>query len=246
MTRSVVGETQNKASRPLLAEDWYKYLDPPQLMAYIRHAYIWRNTGSTSLSSPEQNKKSVRWDGGEDSFGCKFTPVWPRILKMIGSYDANPGIWVAAHFSPIAHTIRGDSSGSFELREMSPTNLCGKNAGDLYKYYCSFFPKALQDCYETAGRSVGLRLKSLAQLHLSRQAQYSCALCDENSVTSPAFFRHAFAVQAGAEDAAERYLWPAAFDYEAQQPLYSGLPEWCITPQLLNAVETIRTHWRRA
>ncbi len=246
MTLSVVGEMKNNDARPLLAHDWHKYLSPPQLMSYIRHAYIWRSTGSTSLNSPDQCKKTVRWDGGEDSFGCKFTPVWPRILKMMHSYDAEPGIWVAAHFSPIANVIRGDNTGSFEIREISPTNLCSKTSERLYTDYCVFFPKYLQDNYETAGRSVGLRLKSLARLPLSREAQYSCALCDENYVTASPFFRHAIAVQAGATDAAERYLWPAAFDYESQQPLYSSVPPWCITDQLLDAVEMIRTYWRRS
>jgi hypothetical protein len=244
MTRSAVGEMPN-STQQLLSEDWYAYLSPPQLMAYIRHSYIWRNTGNTSMRSPDQSQKNIRWDGGEDSFGCKFTPVWPRILKLISSYAAHPGVWVSAHFSPIANSVHGSAAGSFELREMAPNNLCSKTSEKLYNDYIAFFPQFLQSQYEMAGRSVGLRIKSLARLPLTREAQYACALCDENYVTAPPFFRHAFATQAGAIDAAERYLWPAAFDYEAQQPLYRGVPDWCITQQLKDAVVTIRTHWRR-
>ena len=249
MTLSVAGETQNKTSQPadpLLSQDWYKELSPPQLLGYIRHAYIWRSTGTTNLSSPEQAKKNVRWDGGEDSFGCKFTPVWPRILKMITSYDAEPGIWVAAHFSPLATVISGDGNGSFEMREISPTHLCSKTSVKLYHDYCNFLPKAIADNCDTAMRSVVLRIKSLSRLPLTRSAQYECAVCDESHVTAAPFFRHAIALQAEAHDAANKYLWPAAFEYEAQQRLYGNVPPWCHTKELLNAVLTIRTHWRRA
>jgi hypothetical protein len=248
MTLSVAGETQTDVklpANPLLAPDWYKELSPPQLMGYIRHSYIWRSTGSTNLTSPEQAHKNVRWDGGEDSFGCKFTPVWPRILKMITSYNAEPGIWVAAHFSPLANVMSSDASGSFEIREISPTHLCSKTSAKLYQDYCDYFPKAIAEKCETAMRSVVLRIKSLSKLPLTRSAQYACAVCDESHVTATPFFRHAIAANAEAHEAAEKYLWPSAFDYEAQQRLYAGVPPWCCTKELMNAVLTIRTHWRR-
>jgi hypothetical protein len=245
MTLSVAGETQNEVN-PLLAPDWYKELSPPQLMGYIRHSYIWRSTGVTNLSSPDQARKNVRWDGGEDSFGCKFTPVWPRILKMINSYDAEPGIWVAAHFSPLALTMRGDGNGSFEISEISPTSLCSKTSAKLYYDFCDYFPKAIAESCDTAMRSVFLRIKSLSKLPLSRTAQYACAVSDESHVTASPLFRHAIASKAEAIDAAAKYLWPAAFDYEAQQRLYVTVPDWCHTKDLMNAVLTIRTHWRRA
>jgi hypothetical protein len=246
MTHSVVGEIPNETARKFLAPDWYKALTPAQLLAYIRHSYIWRSTGNTALDSPEQIKHRTQWDGGEDSFGVKFTPVWPRILKAIVSNDAIPGIWVAAHFSPIAisaHILPSAASGSIELRAVSPGSLCSTNSPKFYYDYLEFFPDAIKDSYETTCRSLRLRMLGLSVLPLTQTARYSCALFDEHYVIAPPFFRHAFATHAGAEDAADRYLWPAAFDYDAHQILYGGVPEWCITNKLLDAVETIRQHW---
>jgi hypothetical protein len=246
MTHSEAGGTSDGLLKPILSSpDWYKALTPNQLMAYVRHAYIWRLSGNTQLDSPEQTKRLVRWDGGEDSFGCKFTPVWPRITKMIISAGADPGVWVAAHFSPVA--IKKNISGleSFEVRDITPSQLCGKLSEKIYIEYCEYLPQALQLDYETAGRTINLRLKSLAKLNLSKADQYECVICDEGYVTAPAFFRHGFATLFEATDAADKFLWPAAFEYEANQRLYSNVINWCITDKLLSVVEEIRTHWRR-
>jgi len=227
-----------------LSPDWYRELSPPQLLAYIRHSYIWRQTGSTGLDSEQQNTKRARWDGGSDSFGCKFTAVWPRIAKQIVEFNADPGVWVAAHFSPIAikKYIRGMES--FEVHDVSPQQLCGKLSARIYHEYIEYLPQALQLAYETAGRTINLRLKSLAKLNLPKEDQYSCVVCDEGYVTAPAFFRHSFATLFKADAAAYKYLWPAAFEYESNQRLYAHLPDWCVTENLQKAVTEIRTHWR--
>jgi hypothetical protein len=244
MTLSVVGETHNGLN-PILTPDWFRLLQPNQLAAYIRYSYIWRQKGTTQLDKPEQTKRVPRWDGGEDSFGCKFTPVWPRIVKMITACDADPGAWVAAHFSPVAVSKYVSIRESFEVRDISPTQLCSKNSEQIYQEYCEFMPGFIQQNYETAGRTINLRLKSLAKFNLSKTDQYACVICDEGYVTAPPFFRHGFADLFQARDAAEKFLWPAAFEYESNQRLYSRVVEWCITKPLLSAVEEIRMYWRQ-
>lgn len=245
MTRNEAGGTTDGLLKSILSPDWYRELTPNQLMAYVRHAYIWRLSGNTRLDSPEQTKRLVRWDGGEDSFGCKFTPVWPRITKLIMSSGADPGTWVAAHFSPVAVKKYISGRESFEVRDISPSQLCGKLSEKIYVEYLEYLPQALQLDYETAGRTINLRLKSLAKLNLSKTDQYECVICDEGYVTAPAFFRHGFATLFEANDAADKFLWPAAFEYEANQRLYANVANWCITEKLLKVVEEIRTHWRR-
>lgn len=245
MTRSAAGEIPNELAKEILSPDWYKVLAPQQLMAYVRHAYIWRHTGTTQLSSPEQTKKVVNWDGGENSFGVKFTPVWPRILKSLSAVNADPGIWVAAHFSPVALKKYIKMGESFEVHDLAPAHLHSKFSEKIYFDYCEYLPKALQMDYETAGRTINLRLKSLAKLNLPKIDQYECVICDEGYVTSSAFFRHGFATRMGATSAAEKFLWPAAFEYESNQRLYANVVDWCITDQLKKAVTEIRTHWRR-
>lgn len=250
MTLSVVGETSS-GSRPLLASDWHTQLNQKQLLAYIRHAFIWHQHGTTDLESPEQSRHVTRWDGGEDSFGCKFTPVWPRIAKMVAASNADPGAWVAAHFSPIglAKQVSMHNESSFEVRDLSPSSLCSKVSERIYSEYCIYLPAKLRQDFETAGRSINLRLKSLSKLRLSKPDQYLCAVCDEGYVTATPFYRHAFATLFQADEAADKYLWPAAFEYEANQRLYVDVPswaDWAVTDKLLEAVEVIRTHWRRA
>ena len=246
MTLSEAGGTPSSVLNPILSPDWYRELKPQQLMAYVRHSYIWRQSGNTALDSAEQTKKSVRWDGGVDSFGCKFTAVWPRIIKHITAVGADPGVWVAAHFSPIAvkKHIRGMES--FEVRDVAPAQLCGKLSEQIYIEYCEYLPQALQLAYETAGRTINLRLKSLAKLNLPKEDQYACVICDEGYVTASPFFRHGFATLFKTTEAADRYLWPAAFEYEANQRLYAHVANWCVTENLKQAVAEIRTHWRRA
>jgi hypothetical protein len=245
MTLSVAGGTHD-STNALLSPDWYKELTQKQLAAYIRHAYIWRQYGPTTLEGSEQFKKVTRWDGGTDAYGCNFTPVWPRIVKLITSLGADPGVWVAAHFSTVAQKKQTSTNASFEIRDVSPAQLCGKNSQSIYEDYCAITPQIIQQEYETAGRSINLRLKSLSRIGLSKADQYTCVICDDGYVTASPFFRHGFASLFKADEAAQRYLSQAALEYEAQQRLYSAVPAWCITEQLLELVTTIRSHWRRA
>jgi hypothetical protein len=249
MTPSVVGGTHESANT-LLSYDWHTQLNKTQLAAYIRHAYIWRQSGAVSLNNIEHKKKVTRWDGGEDSFGCKFTSVWPRIVKSVLEYQADPGAWVAAQFSQIAMAKRIDAKSSFEARDVTPSELCNQIAPVIYTEHCAKLPALIKEEFQTAGRTIGLRVKSLTRLKLEKADQYLCALCDEGYVTAPPFFRYGFAVMANVPEAIDKYLWPAAFEYESQQRLYdtavAGTCEWCISEQLKKAVETIRTQWRRA
>jgi|688.fasta_scaffold213822_2 hypothetical protein len=244
MTLSVAGGTHDDA-KILLSPDWYKQLNLKQLSAYVRHAYVWRQYGSTSFDSSAQFKHVNRWDGGTDAFGCKFTPVWPRIAKMITTVGADPGIWVASHFSTVAQKKQTTTNASFEVRDVAPSQLCGKNSQNIYEAYCAITPQIIQQEYETAGRSINLRLKSLSRIGLSKADQYACAICDDGYVTAAPFFRHGFATLFDAKDAAAKYLPAAALEYEAQQRLYANVPDWCITDKLLDTVNTIRAHWRR-
>lgn len=248
MTLSAVGEMHDYATE-LLSPDWYKKLNKTQLAAYVRHAYIWRQNGAVDLESAQQKKRVTRWDGGEDSFGCKFTAVWPRIVKAIASYDANPGVWVAAHFSHIALAKRINGKASFDARDISPSELCSQDSHNIYADYCAQIPKLIREEYQIAGRTINLRLRSLERLNLEKADQYLCVICDEGYVTASPFFRHGFADIFKAHSAADRYLLPAAFDYEARQPLYDaaidGVCQWCITKQLTQTVVTIRSQWRR-
>lgn len=249
MRHNAAGETSELA-HPLLAPDWYKQLDKTQLAAYVRHAYIWRTHGAATLESPLHKRKVSRWDGGEDSFGCKFTAVWPRIVNAIQAHQADPGLWVAAHFSVIGSGKRLNTGASFDARDIAPAELCGKLSTAIYDDYCQQLPKILADDYQIAGRSIRLRMRGLERLNIDKQDQYLCAICDEGYVTATPFFRHGFAALANVQEAADKYLMPAAYEYESKQRVYDGFLrssdcEWCVTKQLLRVVTGIRQQWRK-
>lgn len=234
----------------LLSPDWHKALSEKQLMAYVRHSYIWRQSGSTDLAGREQTKQIPKWDGGQDAYGVKFTPVWPKIVRMIRAVDADPGIWIAAHFSPIATRKYVTNIGSFEIPDVTPTNLCGKLSETIYHEYCSDFPKITIDGYNAAGRSIALRLRSLKKLNISDDDRHFCVICDEGYVAATPIVRQGFANAFNLPQGIERYLWPAALEYESKQALYDRIipafiPGWLLSAQLLETVKTIRAHWRR-
>lgn len=253
MRRSAVGgiAAQSEAEE-LLTPDWHKALSEKQLIAYIRHSYIWRQSGALELSSGAQTKRNPRWDGGQDAYGVKFTAVWPRIARMVRAFDADPGAWIAAHFSPCGMEKFVQTGGAFEAPDIIPSNLCGKQSEQIYNEYCSKFPKTTIDAYNAAGRSIALRLKSLEKLSvpMSLDERRLCVVCDEGYVPASPFIRQGFANLFNLPEAISRYCRHAAFEYEAKQRLYARvipefIPDWLISTQLLDAVKAIRTHWRR-
>lgn len=248
MTRNVAGET-SELSPTLLLPDWFKKLSKPQLAAYIRHAYIWRTHGAASFDNPLHKKRVSRWDGGEDSFGCKFTAVWPRIVNAVLEHGADPGLWVAAHFSSVGIGKRTNTGASFDARDLAPAEMCNKLSPTIYDNYCHSLPKIISEEYQLAGRTINLRMRGLERLHLNKADQYLCAICDEGYVSAPPFFRYGFAALAQVPAAAARYLMPAAYDYESKQRIYDAVLadnncKWCVTEQLLDVVTGIREQWR--
>ena len=248
MQHNEAGETVVNSA--LYPPDWHKALSEKRLMAYVRHAYIWRSTGAVNKSSREQTKLNPRWDGGQDAYGVKFTAVWPRIARLIRALDADPGIWVAAHFSPSCYGKFLTQKGSFEVPDITPSNLCSKVSETIYNEYCSNFPKTAIDAYNTAGRSIALRLRSLQKLDISDADRNLCVLHDEGYVTATPFLRQGFANGLNVPDVIDSYLRPAAFDFESKQRLYERvipefMPAWLISDKLVEAVNAIRVHWSK-
>lgn len=238
MTLSAAGAV---AARDL-APDWHLRLNQEQLAAYIRYQFIRLYDNVHDWDDPAHNRKRTHWDGGKDSYGVKHTPVWQRIAKMVRQRNADPGLWVHAHFSPIAVLKTGVQTTG--MPEMRPTRLSSGQSPDIYKAYCDELPGILTSAFEVAGMTLAKRIRGTQDLKLSQDDQVFYCVCDELYVSASSFFRHAFAAQLGCDRGIERYLWFAALDYEAQQRAYDAAVEpWCITEPLLAAVHEIRDHW---
>jgi hypothetical protein len=225
-----------------LAPDWHTRLSPKQLAAYIRYQFIRLHENEHDWDAPAHNRRRTHWDGGKDSYGVNHTPVWTRIANLIRDNHADPGLWVQAHFSPIAVLKAGvQHSGMPEIR---PTRLCAGQSLGIYNEYCEQLPAILSQNFEIAGGTLAKQIKATDTFRMEPEDQIFYCICDESTVSASPFFRHAFAAQLDCWRGVERYLWLAALDYEAQQRLYDAAVEpWCVTELLQESVKDIRRHW---
>lgn len=228
-----------------LAPDWHVSLDNYKLAAYIRFQFFRHSENSCDWDDPVHNRKRAHWDGGKDSFGVNHSAVWDKILKEIRAYNADPGLWVQAHFSPVSY--KQQIAETHALPGIRPSNLYSAKSVGIYSEYRSQLSKILTSALNVAGETIANRFRGTATLGMSPDDQAFYVLCDENYVTASPFFRHAFAAQMGCERAVNRYLWRAALDYEAQQRIYDLAlrdERWCFTGLLQATVQDIRKHWR--
>lgn len=226
----------------ILAPDWHLRLNSVQLAAYIRYQFVRFYSDIHDWDHPIHNRRRPHWDGGKDSYGVKHSGVWQKIATMVRKYEADPGLWVIAHFSPIAALKSGAQTSG--MPEMRPTRLSSGQSLDIYKTYCEELPTILVNSFEVAGATLAKRIRGTQDLKLSPDDQVFYCVCDELYVSASPFFRHAFAAQLGCVRGVERYLWMAASDYEAQQRVYDVAVEpWCVTELLRRTVQDMRRHW---
>lgn len=244
MTPSVVGE-QTK----ILRHDWYRELDHKQLAAYIRYQFVYLSENVIDWDSTAHSETRHVWDGGKSRDGRNYKSTWAEIIRRVTAapQPVYPGMWVHAHFSPAAEPKLNYASG---LPEITPRSLYSARSPHIYTNYVKLGPSILLHKFELALDTIKLRLQATSRLKLSDADHLMYVLCDETHVTASPFFRHVFAVRHDCETALEMYLWAAAIDYEANQPLYdstatlSGNEQW-ITDPLIAAVIKIREHWRQ-
>lgn len=245
MTLNVVGETTD--SHRLLGLDWHRQLSAEQLAAYIRYQYIWQKDNAVDWDSRAHSMRRPAWDGGKDLYGVKRVSTWGEIAKRVRDADADPGMWVHAHFSPAASVRMSQASASVPV--IRPSMLHSQVSPQIYKSYSEFMPDVIWHQYELAGKTIEMRFKTSASIGLNSDDQQLYVLCDESYVTATPFFRHAFAAAAQCVEAVEQYLWLAALDYEVHQRTYDAVlarhpkESWWLTDELKLAVVSIRQHW---
>lgn len=244
MTPSVVGEQTR-----ILQHDWYRELDQKQLAAYVRYHFIHLSENVIDWDSPTHSRTRHVWDGGKSRDGKNHKSTWAEITNRIGAapQPVYPGMWVYAHFSPAAEPKLNNVAG---LPEIKPASLYSARSPYIYTNYVKLGSAILLHKFELAVDTIKLRLRATGRLNLSDADRLTYVLCDETHVTASPFFRHVFAVEHDCDTALEMYLWAAAIEYEANQPLYdstaaaSGNERW-ITEPLIAAVIKIREHWRQ-
>lgn len=244
MTLSEVGVPQEEK---ILQYNWHVKLTADQLAAYVRYQFIRLNENVSDWDAYAHSRRRVVWDGTKNRIGMPNASVWHRIVDAIKKAEAYPGMWVQAHFSPAAERQLNVASGLSELR---PSMLHTGRSSYVYNKYTEIGPELVLHAYELAMDTIKLRMQSTASLNFNSADRMTYVLCDEAYVTASPFFRYAVAAKYNCETAMDMYLWRAAIDYEANQPLYdyvvadSQKNSWWLPDKLKTTAGRIRAHWR--
>lgn len=247
MTLQEVGEMP-QIDASVLSAHWHEALSLDQLAAYIRYCFIRLQENAYDWDSPPHTRPRPHWDGGRTPDGVRHKPIWVKIARAVRAVEANPGVWLAAHFSASAYAVRASANkGTISNR---PELLASELSRDIYAQYIYYFDAEFFDRFERARVSLGSRFNITASLGLSYDDHFYLAVCDKTHVNAAPFFRHAFSHEAECARGVARYIVPAALDYELQQPLYDMLlaqnPEyaWVVSDKMREKVFKFRTHWR--
>lgn len=226
----------------ILDPNWHECLNDQQIAQYVRYHYIRLRDGAINWESDAHMRSRKKWDGGKDAYGVKYSAVWPKVVKAIRAAHAHPGVWVCAHFAPWA--AKRLSLAASKAPDLRPSSLARAASYDIYHEYCENISAHIANEFEMAGVTMARRYKVIGDFGLSDSDKALYIVCDESYVTATPFFRHAFAAKFGAQKGIEKYLWFAATDYEPKQQFYDAVvADWCVTPQLNEAVLEIRKHW---
>lgn len=231
-----------------LETDWYKRLNKSQLEAYVRYLFVAHKTKAYSPEAIEHRQKKLKWDGGCDSYGTRYKRLWSKIVDFMASVDADPGIWVAAHFSPVFHAVRvAENKCLIDNRpELLQTNL----SYDIYERYTEVFSHIVSAQCSSAEISVATQLKTLDSIITDPDDRVFYIVSDRTNVNAPPFFRHALAALFDCARGVKKYQAPAVVEYSTNQRLYDELlrePEndwWVTAAQKQNAIK-FRKYWSR-
>jgi hypothetical protein len=229
-----------------LDSNWHKNLTAEQLDAYLRYCFISLKTKNYNSASRDHTTPRKNWDGGVNSFGTRFKRIWSKISKGVRHVNANPGIWVSAHFSPAFHAVRvAENKGFIDNR---PELLVNPLSVDIYENYLATFDALTLARCQSAEISIATQLRVLEDIIKDEDDRLLYVLADGTNVNATPFFRYAFAVFGSCPRAASRYEMPAVVEYEMNQPLYDKLaavPEnnWWLSDELREKVIEIRKGW---
>lgn len=238
---------RRRAAEALLSHDWFQQLEQNQLEAYIRYLFIYLREGVKDWDSPAHTRPRPHWDGGKDTKGVRHKNIWKLIADSVGKSSSNPGIWVAAHFSPSCTAVRLSQGKS--LIATRPELLNSNFSLEIYDEHVINFDEAFLQRFNSAESSLDTRYKILKAVEMPADDRALVTLCDKTHVNATPFLRHGFAAQMGCRRAVKRFAVQAAIDYEIEQPLYDNFIasheefDWLLTDELKDLVIWFRQHW---
>lgn len=243
--QGVGGRKRDEAA--LSSPEWFQDLTQSQLEAYIRYLFIYMREGVADWDTPAHADHRPHWDGGKDTKGCRHKSVWNLIANRVKANSANPGMWVAAHFSPAITAVRlAQGKGLIATR---PELLNNNHSVEIYDDYVRNFDESFLQRFSSAETSLDTRFRILEPLQLPADDRFLLAVCDKTHVNAPPFLRHAFSAAMDCRRAVRKFAIAAAIDYEMQQPMYDQFIashdeyEWLLTDELKKVMVWLRRHW---
>lgn len=179
-----------------------------------RHNQV--NTGKPSNYLP-----GPRLDGGVDSHGAKFKPLWPKVAAFVAKHSLDPINFIKAQFS------KG-------LPPTSPSMLLGDRAISRYKQFVGNkeLDKDIKLAKEIQTRQIKDSLEYYLRLYsFDTKAAYKALLLDDRISIGP-LMKYCLAKSIGEDDIATAYLEPAAWVYLEAPAVYDEVYKELITEEL--------------
>jgi hypothetical protein len=198
-------------------------MDPQTLLArqaaYVRELYCIarrRHEAKQGKVSEFGEDEIPRWDGGMDSNGREYQPVWPKVVAFCMKHGLDPATLVKAIFDnnqsphpPVPTSLYGTTALSLYSTQALSERLLIKHELSTYtnqanKYFVSFSVR------EKAEPALAWRL-----------------VVEENPPLLSPLFRYCLAVKAGFDDLADKYRDAAMHEYFWAKDAYDEVwSEW--------------------
>lgn len=150
------------------------------------------------------------WDGGEDSFGRRCRPIWPKIAETIVRLGVDPVAFIRAQF----WCRRNDS------RPPPPTYLLSDEAAARYGAYLQQAPAAARREYDAALATIQCEVLLLtANLGESYRNAIHYTLRNVTTVRASALIRYCLSVIENLPDLMQLFHDQALLQYVFQQEI---------------------------
>lgn len=181
--------------------------------------------------NPTYGAQAVRhWDGGEDCWGTRRRPVWPRIAAHIIRLGASPFDYVRAQFG-------GSKDGKVPL----PNTFLNAAAVQRYRDYQRVVPDRLRLSLDRELKSIRWCAASMMEgLGWDRVAALDFAVQDQATVRATALVRYCVAVQEGLTEVAAWLREQALLEYLCQADMIDTAWGFCVPEELRVEARTIR------
>ncbi len=170
-----------------------------------------------------------QWDGGQDSMGRTFKPIWPKIAKFFRAHDLDPAECVTAAFAAAKHGT-----------PPNPTALCDTKLIGIKDAMYELLRERLYAQRVSCEQQLAVLVsRAKAYLHFDEPEAVKHVLTAESSQFD-ALFRYCAGVRMGLQPTVERYHEAALARYFWVPRLFDEVWGDWIPESLRQEAQTVR------